>query len=512
MNLPHPNSTKIPVTSSDCPGILKDTPILIIYPGTSRHQPFGTYPTFKLCCRFLNTNNSVQTLHFLPSESYYPTTKTQSLQGIGLNSSERLPMPQILAYGIMLLKFLFAIRSPFSVTTSNGGITITKVPTPRDWSRLNETVGGSLSPGVPWTKPCFSVFNGESEASDMKQCTFVQKNYFDHLLEALIQQATEILRITHSFEFLKENYESYLAPAPVKSKEDVIASLNFVKEVNVPLVIKNTGMHKLKYVNALADSPISKHILICKLDSWRYWRLSPGRRLFNTCVYGMGVDRVLQYEAITPVGAFRVTHAYQHQDLFWALRSGGGGTFAIVLEETIMASPSQTYRLMICINWPVDNKSMKLMLATFHENVTMLATQQSWGGFFSPPLGNLILSNPKLSIQHARETVQPLIDLSTKLGGISNVTEFPSFFECFKAYSVGLSETDGNGTRKSGRVMREEPKPSTSLEILRQVQAHTLMKPTFMNLIMKVSDCWIVGSVRIELAYVTAFSEKVHEP
>ncbi|PPQ97192.1 hypothetical protein CVT26_000468 [Gymnopilus dilepis] len=411
-------------------------------------------------------------------------------------------MAYLLTYGTIMLDFLSSFQNPANATSDHHSDTILRrPPTSQDWARLNSTVGGRLHRGVPWTKVCFSVFNGESVASDAEECAFVQKNYFDHFARSSIFGAYSV-----------ENYESCLSTGDqceldwsdpdnpsafspprnckqgsipdyyidVRGPEDVVAALEFVKEVDVPLVIKNTG-HDFKGRSA---APGSLALWIhreptfvpesCSIPAQQALTFGAGEQFQEMYefanahgleivggadqtvggaggwvqggghstlapVYGMGVDRVLQYKAITPDGVFRVVNSCQNTDLFWALRGGGGGTFAIVLEATIMASPSQTYRV-ANINWPMDNEKMEEMLAMFLDNVTTLATQQ-WGGFFTPPLGNLILTNPKLSLQQAQEAVQPLIDLSTRLGGISNVTEYPNFLDWFNAYAVGLSGT-----------------------------------------------------------------------
>ncbi|KAG0085083.1 hypothetical protein BGZ92_009317 [Podila epicladia] len=55
--------------------------------------------------------------------------------------------------------------------------------------------------------------------------------------------------------------------------------------------------------------------------------------------YGLCVDNVLQYKVITADGELRVANAYQNQDLFWALRGGGPGTFGVVVEAVMRTHP-----------------------------------------------------------------------------------------------------------------------------------------------------------------------------
>lgn len=54
-------------------------------------------------------------------------------------------------------------------------------------------------------------------------------------------------------------------------------------------------------------------------------------------VYGMAADHVLGFEVVTPLGEFLSANATSNTDLFWALRGGGGSTFAIVTSVTFKA-------------------------------------------------------------------------------------------------------------------------------------------------------------------------------
>ncbi|KDR73790.1 hypothetical protein GALMADRAFT_632193 [Galerina marginata CBS 339.88] len=400
-----------------------------------------------------------------------------------------------------LLSFLPSAdaSSPVDITARTG-------PTLKDWAHLNATVGGRLFPGVPWTEPCFSIYNGKKVKPDVGQCSFVQQNFFNHIVRTGISGAYG----TQNFEMCMRTGDqcqinSFDLPDPfaftpprecrqgsipdffidVKGKEDVIAALNFVKKTGVPLVIKNTGhdfkgrssapgslslwTHNLKYISHNAKFVPEGCHNVAAQQALTYgagqqfqeiyefanahglevvggadqtvggaggWAQGGGHSTLTPSL-GMGVDRALQYKVVTPDGVFRTVNSCQNSDLFFALRGGGGGTFAIVLEATVMASPSQTFRV-ANINWPINNDNMKKMLALFVENSTTLATQQ-WGGFFTPSIGNLVLINPKLNMAQAKKVMQPLIDLSTSLGGVSNVTEFPNYLAWFNAYAVGLS-------------------------------------------------------------------------
>lgn len=68
------------------------------------------------------------------------------------------------------------------------------------------------------------------------------------------------------------------------------------------------------------------------------WVLGAGHSVLSP-VYGLGADRVLSYDLVTPDGHVRTASACSNPDLFWALRGGGGGTFGVVLSATHRVEP-----------------------------------------------------------------------------------------------------------------------------------------------------------------------------
>lgn len=79
--------------------------------------------------------------------------------------------------------------------------------------------------------------------------------------------------------------------------------------------------------------------------------------------FGTAAGNVLEMEAVTAGGDVLIVNELRHSDLFWALRGGGGGTFAIVsnvtfkthpmpstigvMAGTIRASSAESYRLLV---------------------------------------------------------------------------------------------------------------------------------------------------------------------
>ncbi len=58
--------------------------------------------------------------------------------------------------------------------------------------------------------------------------------------------------------------------------------------------------------------------------------------------FGSGAAGVLELTVVLANGKVVTANAYQHADLYWALRGGGGGTFGVVTHMTYLAHPEPT--------------------------------------------------------------------------------------------------------------------------------------------------------------------------
>jgi hypothetical protein len=55
--------------------------------------------------------------------------------------------------------------------------------------------------------------------------------------------------------------------------------------------------------------------------------------------YGLGADQVIDMTVVTPDGKVVIANACNNKDLFWALRGGGGSTFGVILNMTMLLNP-----------------------------------------------------------------------------------------------------------------------------------------------------------------------------
>ncbi|KAJ6103987.1 FAD-binding type 2 [Penicillium sp. IBT 18751x] len=60
---------------------------------------------------------------------------------------------------------------------------------------------------------------------------------------------------------------------------------------------------------------------------------------------GLGVDNVVEIGIVTAQGIYVTANQYQNQDLFWAVRGGGGGTFGVIVNVTFRTYPDSPVRV-----------------------------------------------------------------------------------------------------------------------------------------------------------------------
>lgn len=76
----------------------------------------------------------------------------------------------------------------------------------------------------------------------------------------------------------------------------------------------------------------------------------------HTRTYGLTCDRVVSMQVVTADGVARTVSATQDPDLFWALRGGGGGNFAIVTSLRLSTIPG-TKLGFFRLSWPASKSA-----------------------------------------------------------------------------------------------------------------------------------------------------------
>ncbi|KAM5541134.1 hypothetical protein V8D89_005063 [Ganoderma adspersum] len=149
-------------------------------------------------------------------------------------------------------------------------------------------------------------------------------------------------------------------------------------------------------------------------------------------VYGLAVDRVVQVKVVTPDGVFRTANECQNQDLFFALRGGGGSAFGVVLEASHRTEPKLAIQAAVFSFTPTGSDLADWYALTVDNALQWV--NEGWGGHV---LGStLIYVTPLLNTTTARRSMQPAIDFVTARNGTVVVEEFPSWLPFFQKYVI----------------------------------------------------------------------------
>ncbi|EUC55000.1 FAD-binding domain protein [Rhizoctonia solani AG-3 Rhs1AP] len=130
-------------------------------------------------------------------------------------------------------------------------------------------------------------------------------------------------------------------------------------------------------------------------------------------LYGLGVDNVLQFRVVKPDGLIVTANKCQNQDLFWALRGGGGNTWGVVLDVTYKTHPQTP---VIAISMSIDpgsiDKLTKLSELLFLSlpNITDQGLR-GYGSWESPHSFSMLWVHPNSSsIQSTNNTLHAIYD------------------------------------------------------------------------------------------------------
>jgi FAD/FMN-containing dehydrogenase len=159
-------------------------------------------------------------------------------------------------------------------------------------------------------------------------------------------------------------------------------------------------------------------------------------------VYGLGIDRVVQYKIITTDGVLRIANSCQNPDLFWALRGGGGGTFGVVMEATHRVEPA--------ISLSVASIKYTQTLANIGQWLDLLVNNslgwanQGWGGHYVA--SNLVSVTPLLKFSDAEASMAPAAAFAKANNGTVVIESLPSWYAFYTKY-VKANEAAVGGPR-----------------------------------------------------------------
>ncbi|KAF9977531.1 hypothetical protein BGZ75_010286 [Mortierella antarctica] len=162
-------------------------------------------------------------------------------------------------------------------------------------------------------------------------------------------------------------------------------------------------------------------------------------------VHGLCADNVLQYTVVTADGTVKIANAFQNKDLFWALRGGGGGTFAVVVEAVYRTHPPlktiqvATYQ----IYFKERETRHKLIKAWLSRQVDL--SQDGWSGyaFIQDDFLKIAFSLTDKDWVFAQNSITPFFDYAESFEDafvLGVVNTYSSFWDAYAASKLRMED------------------------------------------------------------------------
>ncbi|CAE6458193.1 unnamed protein product [Rhizoctonia solani] len=157
-------------------------------------------------------------------------------------------------------------------------------------------------------------------------------------------------------------------------------------------------------------------------------------------LFGMGVDNALQFTLVKPNGQIVKVNKCQNQDLFWALRGGGGGTWGVTLDVTYKTHPSVNCNVIGMVVNTTNAGKLTQLSQVFLQALPNITDQGLRGyGYWQPPNSLLVLwIHPNSSsLRSTNSTLQPIYNWANANNGtqVQLITStHPTFYDMFNTY------------------------------------------------------------------------------
>jgi FAD/FMN-containing dehydrogenase len=272
-------------------------------------------------------------------------------------------------------------------------------PSIKEWQQFNATVNGHLYETIPIAASCYR----SSQFFDEPACKAVANYYGDSVSrgdhfgqtywlnwETCLNSGCALLESSPEETLYANCSLGRLASYYVDIREtaQISAALRFANVHNIRLSVKNTGhdffgrssvpnslaiwthnMDALEfYPNFTAHNCLSANGLnigelgagVIAGNAYRFFNAhgmditggyeqsvgiaggfaqGGGVGSFTT-TYGLMADNAVEFEVVTADGEVRIINECNDPDLFWAMRGGGGGTFAVLTKYRVQVHPS----------------------------------------------------------------------------------------------------------------------------------------------------------------------------
>jgi hypothetical protein len=171
------------------------------------------------------------------------------------------------------------------------------------------------------------------------------------------------------------------------------------------------------------------------------------------------VDNVLEITIVTADGDHVVANSYCNQDLFWALRGGGGGTWGVVTSVTYKTHPSTPFAgAFLTLNSTNATSTQNVLTETIR--LTPSLVEQGYGGYGRGTVGTFqfFLISPNVTAEQNQATFDPLFEFAHSQPGLSvqNMTvQFQNWWQWYNAIFPGDGQV-GHATELSSWLLPKD--------------------------------------------------------
>ncbi|CAF3756681.1 unnamed protein product [Rotaria socialis] len=192
---------------------------------------------------------------------------------------------------------------------------------------------------------------------------------------------------------------------------------------------------------------------------------------------GMAADHVLEFDVVTADGQRRILNTCQNQDLFWALRGGGGQSFAVVISAVLRTFPSPSMVSTIYNISATNEIRYSRLIRDFIRFLPTLANVGYSGYFYMTDLNlNIQFFVPNGNFSLVTSIFNQFNNNNTDLQFTTNSTSlFPTFNDYF-SYRTKLSGSSGDHVLFGSRLIPEaivHQQPNRLADILVQIRGRS---------------------------------------
>ncbi|KAL2112209.1 hypothetical protein VUR80DRAFT_8269 [Thermomyces stellatus] len=262
-------------------------------------------------------------------------------------------------------------------------------PAQESWARFNESLGG----GLLQPAPAGAVCHPGQRTYDPEKCPAVAAGWADYDFHSSDPTSVQWNQFSNESCLPDERYpcDGSGYPAFVVNAtevEHVQLAVDFARDNDVRLIIKGTGhdyigrsiapnslsiwTHHMKGIEyhegsftpagcseSIEGNAVTAQAGVQMMDLYEYLHayketvvgggsktvgvggyLTGGGHSMLSSRNGLAADQVLEAEVVTPDGAHIVANECQNEDVFWAVRGGGGSTFGVLTSVTLRTIPS----------------------------------------------------------------------------------------------------------------------------------------------------------------------------